>query len=122
MVDGGGGSIINVSSTSGMHGVPKHASHAATKQGIVGLTRQIAVEYGPKGVRCNAIAPGFVAYEPGERREPAGAGPSFSPEGIPLGRFTRPRDTANAALFLASDDSSFITGQVIVVDGGGSIR
>jgi 3-oxoacyl-[acyl-carrier protein] reductase len=121
MVDGGGGSIINVASVSGIKGTPGHAAHAATKMGVVGLTRQIAVEYGPKQVRCNAIAPGYIEYAPGQLRV-ARQSVGLKPDGIPLGRFTRPEDTAACALFLASDDASFITGQVLVVDGGGSIR
>ncbi|NIO09623.1 MAG: SDR family oxidoreductase [Deltaproteobacteria bacterium] len=122
MLRHGSGSIINISSGSGgVRGVPNHAAHAATKAGIVGLTRQIAVEYGPKGIRCNAIAPGFLVYQPGQRRV-ASQTRERSPEGIPLGRFTRPEDTAYCALYLASDESSYVTGQVLVVDGGNSVR
>ena len=120
MLDGGGGSIVNVSSVSGINGTPRHAAHAATKMGVVGLTRQVAVEYGPKGIRCNAIAPGFIAYAEGQLRVPRQT-KGLTPDAIPLRRFCAPEDTANAALFLASDDSSFITGQVIVVDGGDSV-
>jgi NAD(P)-dependent dehydrogenase (short-subunit alcohol dehydrogenase family) len=120
MLDGGGGSIINVSSVSGINGSPRHAAHAATKMGVVGLTRQVAVEYGPKGIRCNAIAPGFIAYAEGQLRV-ARQTKGLTPDAIPMRRFCTPEDTANAALFLASDDSSFITGQIIVVDGGETI-
>ena len=120
MLDGGGGSIVNVSSVSGINGTPRHAAHAATKMGVVGLTRQIAVEYGPKGIRCNAIAPGYIAYAEGQLRV-ARQTRGLTPDTIPLRRFCTPEDTASMALFLASDDSSFITGQVLVVDGGGSI-
>ena len=122
MLETGAGSIINISSVSGLFGsAPNHAAHAVTKAGIVGLTRQVAVEYGPRGIRCNAIAPGFLVYEPGQRRV-AQQSPVRSPEGIPLGRFTRPEDTAYCALYLASDESSNITGQTFVVDGGASAR
>ena len=122
MLEHGSGSIINISSGSGgVRGVPNHAAHAATKAGIVGLTRQIAVEYGPKGIRCNAIAPGFLVYEPGQRRI-ASQTRERSPEGIPLGRFTRPEDTAYCALYLASEEASYVTGQLFVVDGGNSVR
>ena len=121
MLETGSGSIINISSGSGLYGgVPRHAAHAATKAAIVGLTRQIAVEYGPKGIRCNAVVPGFLEYAPGQRRvasvslNVAGR----SPAGIPLGRFTRPEDTAQCAVHLASDGASFVTGQVIHVNGG----
>lgn len=121
MLDRGGGSIINVSSVSGLYGTPRHASHAATKAGITGLTKQLAVEYGAHGIRCNAIAPGFLVYAPGQRRV-ASQTRGLTPDHIPLGRFARPEDTAYCALFLASDESSYITGQVIVVDGGASAR
>jgi NAD(P)-dependent dehydrogenase (short-subunit alcohol dehydrogenase family) len=122
MLEAGSGCIINISSGSGLYsGTPRHAAHAATKAAIVGLTRQIAVEYGPKGIRCNAIAPGFLQYAPGQRRV-ASQTRGLTPEGIPLGRFTRPEDTAHCALQLASDDASFITGQIILVDGGSQAR
>ena len=120
MLESGSGSIVNISSGSGLQGVPRHAAHAATKAGIVGLTRQIAVEYGPRGIRCNAIAPGFLVYAPGQRRV-ASQTRERSPEGIPLRRFTRPEDTAYCALYLASDEASYVTGQVFVVDGGNSV-
>jgi NAD(P)-dependent dehydrogenase (short-subunit alcohol dehydrogenase family) len=121
MLEHGGGSIINISSVSGLYGSPRHASHAATKAGITGLTKQIAVEYGPRGIRCNAIAPGFLVYAPGQRRV-ASQTRNMTPDHVPLGRFTRPEDTAYCALYLASDESSYVTGQVIVVDGGASAR
>ena len=117
---GNGGSIINISSVAGLYPSPRHAAHAATKAGIVGLTRQIAVEYGPKGIRCNAIAPSFLEYGPGQRRI-ASQTPVSPPTG-PLGRHARPEDTAYCALYLASDESSFVTGQVLIVDGGTSAR
>jgi NAD(P)-dependent dehydrogenase (short-subunit alcohol dehydrogenase family) len=115
MLQSGGGSVINVSSVSGMYGARRNAAHAATKAGISGITRHIAHEYGPHGIRCNAIAPSYVEFGPGERRI-ASQTPVAPPTG-PLGRHVRPRDTADLAAFLASDESSFISGQVIVVDG-----
>ena len=121
MLEAGTGSIVNVSSVSGLYGSPNHAAHAATKAGIAGLTRQMAVDYGPRGIRCNAIAPGFLVYAPGQRRI-ASQTARFEPTGIPLGRFCRPEDTAWSAVYLASDESSFMTGQVLIVDGGASAR
>ncbi len=121
MLERGGGSIVNISSVSGLLGTPNHASHAATKAGITGLTKQIAVQYGPHGIRCNAIAPGYLVYAPGQRRV-ASQTRDMKPDLVPLGRFTRPEDTAYCALYLLSDESSYVTGQVIVVDGGISAR
>jgi NAD(P)-dependent dehydrogenase (short-subunit alcohol dehydrogenase family) len=121
MIEAGSGSIINISSVSGLYGSPNHAAHAATKAGIAGLTRQIAVDYGTRGVRCNAIAPGFLVYGPGQRRIESQTA-RFEPTGIPLGRFCTPEDTAWCAIYLASDESSFMTGQVLIVDGGISAR
>ena len=115
MLQSGAGSIVNVSSTSGMYGGRRNAAHAATKSGISGLTRHIAHEYGPNGIRCNAIAPSYVEFGPGDRRI-ASQTPVAPPTG-PLGRHVRPQDTAEVAVFLASDESSFISGQVIIVDG-----
>ncbi|MCI0888314.1 MAG: SDR family oxidoreductase [Chloroflexi bacterium] len=117
---GKGGSIINVSSGSGYHsGTPRHAAHAATKAAIAGLTKQIAVEYGPEGIRCNAIAPGFLVYAEGQRRVKSQS-VEMPATAIPLGRHVTPDDTAQWAAFLASDDSPMVTGQVISVDGGSS--
>lgn len=121
MLQAGAGSIINVSSVSGLYGSQNHGAHAATKAAIVGLTRQIAVEYGHAGIRCNAIAPGFLVYGAGQRRV-ASQTFNLTPEGIPLGRFARPEDTGLCALYLASDESSFVTGQVLIIDGGRTAR
>ena len=121
MKDTGGGSIINVSSVSGIKGSIRHAAHAATKMGVIGLTRQIAVEYGPQAVRCNAIAPGYITYGPGQLRVARQTLNAPNPDHVPLRRHCTPEDTANVALFLASDESAFVSGQVIVVDGAASI-
>ena len=117
MLAAGSGSIINIASRSGLFGVVGHGAHAATKAGVIGLTRQIAVEYGPKGIRCNAVAPSYIDY--GEERSRMRAN---SLDTYPLGRFAAPQDPVNTALFLASDEASFITGQVLLVDGGRSAR
>jgi 3-oxoacyl-[acyl-carrier protein] reductase len=114
MMQSGSGSVINVSSTSGIYGGRRNAAHSATKSGISGLTRHIAHEYGPNGIRCNAIAPSYVEFGPGDRRI-ASQTPVAPPTG-PLGRHVRPRDTAEVAVFL-TNESSFISGQVIIVDG-----
>lgn len=129
MLPAGAGAIVNVASASALYGVVTHGSHAATKAGVVGLTRQIAVEYGPRGIRCNAIAPTWVDYATPEARALVGesARPLAPPPGVvladyPLGRFARPQDPVYAALYLASDEASFLTGQVLVVDGGKTVH
>jgi NAD(P)-dependent dehydrogenase (short-subunit alcohol dehydrogenase family) len=119
---GNGGSIINISSGSGFHsGTPRHTAHAATKAGVAGMSKQIAAEYGSHGIRCNAIAPGFLVYEEGQRRV-QGQSRIMPADGIPLGRHVTPEDTAACAIFLASDDSSMLSGQTVSVDGGRSIK
>lgn len=114
----GSGVIINTSSTSGIVGIPTHGPHAATKAGVIGLTRSIAVDYGPNGIRCNAIAPGFVPFT---KQTADMSNDPFIEMMLgmqPLKRPGTPDDVAAAALFLASDESSWITGQVLAVDGG----
>ena len=113
------GSIINTASLSGLYGVKGHGVHAATKGGVIGLTRQIAVEYGPSGIRCNAICPSYIDFDPDQPGYRGGAGSSGIAE-FPLGRYAKPEDPVNVAIFLASDEASFITGQSFIVDGGKS--
>ena len=122
MMAAGSGSIVNVSSVSGYAaGSRRHPAHAAAKAAIAGLTKQIAVEYGPYGVRCNAIAPGFLVYGEGQRRIAGQSGSGPPVEGVPMGRHVKPEDTALCALYLASDESAMTNGQTIIVDGGRSI-
>lgn len=122
MMSAGRGSIVNVSSVSGYAGGSKlHPAHAAAKAGVAGLTKQVAVEYGPWGIRCNAIAPGFLVYAAGQRRIAGQSGQGPPKEAVPLGRHVAPEDTARCALYLASDESSMTNGQTIVLDGGRSI-
>ncbi|MEE8601504.1 SDR family NAD(P)-dependent oxidoreductase [Euzebya tangerina] len=129
MIESGGGSVINQASVGGIVGVPGIFPYAAAKAGVIGMTKQSAVEMGPHGVRFNAIAPGTAptplvtaVYEKG-----AGSGGEFSTieEGLanatkkyPIGRLGTVEDIANLALFLASDESAWITGAVHVIDGG----
>lgn len=110
------GKIINISSVSGILGNVGQANYAASKAGVIGLTKTMARELGSRGITVNAIAPGFVDTEmtevlSGEIRENAC-------KQIILGRFGKPEDIANTAVFLASDKADYITGQVISVDGG----
>lgn len=110
------GKIINISSVSGILGNVGQANYAASKAGVIGLTKTMARELGSRGITVNAIAPGFVDTEmtevlSEEIRENAC-------KQIILGRFGKPEDIANVAVFLASDKADYITGQVISVDGG----
>lgn len=126
---GRGGSIVNQASVGGLVGVPGIAPYAAAKAGVIGLTRQAAVEFGPDQIRINAICPGTaptpLVVETYEAR--AGSGGVFDTidEGLanaakkyPIGRLGTVEDIANLALFLASDEAAWITGAVHVIDGG----
>lgn len=114
----GGGVILNTASTSGLVGIPGHGPHAATKAGVIGLTRSIAVDYGPKGIRCNAVAPGFVPYTQQTQDLSNDEFIQMMLQTQPIKRYGKPEDIAYCALFLCSDEASWITGQVIAVDGG----
>jgi 3-oxoacyl-[acyl-carrier protein] reductase len=111
------GSIINMSSIVGIGGNAGQSSYAASKAGILGFTKSIAKELGSRNIRCNAIAPGFVETDMTHYLRDGDAGKKFL-EGIPLGRFGKAEEIADTTLFLASDLSAYITGQVISVCGG----
>lgn len=111
------GSIINMSSIIGVKGNAGQSSYAASKAGIIGFTKSIALELGSRNIRCNAIAPGFVETDMTHYLKEGEASKSFM-EKIPLNRFGSTEDIANAALFLASSMSTYITGQVLSVCGG----
>jgi NAD(P)-dependent dehydrogenase (short-subunit alcohol dehydrogenase family) len=122
MVKAGGGKIVNVASTLGLMASEGFAAYVSSKHGEVGLTKQMALEYGPKNIRVNAICPGPIDTPMlvasgivGERRRQMEAT-------IPLRRIGTPEDIASAALFFASEDSSFVSGIHLPVDGGGSAR
>jgi 3-oxoacyl-[acyl-carrier protein] reductase len=110
------GSIINMASVVGIHGIGGQANYAASKAGLIGLTKSLARETASRGVRVNAIAPGFIESDM-TSAIPEAAREKMLGE-IPLKRAGKPEDIAEAALFLASDSSSYITGQVLSVDGG----
>jgi 3-oxoacyl-[acyl-carrier protein] reductase len=110
------GSIVNVSSIVGLHGNWGQANYAASKAGIIGFTKSLARELGSRGVRANVVAPGYVQTRltdvlPDEAKD-------LMLKNTPLGRFGEPADVARAVRFLCSDDASFITGEVLLVDGG----
>ena len=111
------GSIINMSSIIGMRGNAGQSSYAASKAGIIGFTKSIAAELGSRNVRCNAIAPGFVETDMTHYLKEGEAAKSFLNK-IPLGRFGQASEIADVTLFLASDMSSYVTGQVISTCGG----
>jgi 3-oxoacyl-[acyl-carrier protein] reductase len=110
------GRIINIGSVVGLRGNAGQANYAAAKAGVVGLSKSLARELGSRGVTVNAVAPGFITTD-----MTAGLPASVKEESlksIPLQRFGLPEDIAKAVVFLASEDASYITGQVLVVDGG----
>jgi 3-oxoacyl-[acyl-carrier protein] reductase len=111
------GSIINMSSIVGVKGNAGQSSYAASKAGIIGFTKSIAQELGSRNIRCNAIAPGFVETDMTHYLKEGDAASSYMAS-IPLGRFGQGADIANVAVFLASDMSAYVTGQVISVCGG----
>jgi NAD(P)-dependent dehydrogenase (short-subunit alcohol dehydrogenase family) len=116
------GSIINISSMASQYGIPKVIAYTASKSAIEGMTRAMAVELSPAGIRVNCIAPGFIATKM------SATALNNDPERkdrvlkrTPMAKLGTPEDIANTAYFLASDASAFITGTVIPVDGGNSI-
>ncbi len=122
MMDSGGGAVVNTSSISGLLGWPDSSAYCASKGGVIQLTREMAVEYGPHNIRVNCICPGTTVTPMIDRL----LGLEEDPEGTalsiramhPLGRFAQPEEIARAMLFLASEEASFVTGAVLPVDGG----
>jgi NAD(P)-dependent dehydrogenase (short-subunit alcohol dehydrogenase family) len=125
----GGGSIISISSVHGILAAARSVAYETAKGAVLLLVKEMAVDFGPLGVRVNAICPGLIVHEGNSRRGRRGEGWQQDPfrAGLarvdyPLGRWGTPQDIANAALFLASDEASFVTGHALVVDGGLSIQ
>ena len=121
MVEAGGGVIVNTASTAAIVASPTFGAYSAAKSGVLGITRSVAYDFGPQGIRCNAVLPGLIRT--------AATVPVLSNEEraewlrskIVVGRIGEPSDIAHAVLYLASDESSFMTGQTLVVDGGRQI-
>jgi NAD(P)-dependent dehydrogenase (short-subunit alcohol dehydrogenase family) len=121
MLGHGGGAIVNVTSIHGVAGAPEHSVYAATKGAIIAYTRTLGVELAHKGVRVNAIAPGWINVE-NHAKAISGFNERDAAESaknaVPVGRFGLPIDIAKLAVFLCTEDSGFIVGQTIIVDGG----
>jgi NAD(P)-dependent dehydrogenase (short-subunit alcohol dehydrogenase family) len=120
MLEAGAGSIVNVASISGLRGVADRSAYNASKHGLVGLTRTLAAEWGGRGVRVNAVCPGWVKTEMDEEDQAAGGYTDRDiVEHVPMGRFATPEDVARAIVFLADPElSGFMNGVALPVDGG----
>ena len=120
MLDAGSGSVVNVASVAGLQGVADRSAYNASKHGLIGLTRTLAVEWGARGVRVNAVCPGWVKTEMDHKDQ---AGGTYTDQDItdhvPMGRFARPQDIAQAIAWLCDDSrSGFVNGVALPVDGG----
>lgn len=120
MLEAGSGSIINVASVAGLLGISDRAAYNASKHGLIGLTRTLAAEWGGRGVRVNAVCPGWVKTEMDVADQATGSYSDADITGrVPMGRFATPDDIAHAIAFLADDnESGFINGHTLSVDGG----
>src|SRR5262249_3778730 len=117
------GAIVSIASTAGLVGIPGRGPYCAAKAGLLGLTRALALEVAPAGIRVNAVAPGYTrtdliqqALDDGSQRE------DWLLERVPLGRPAAPAETAAIVRFLAGDEARYVTGQVVVADGGWTIQ
>ena len=130
MIKGGGGSIINVSSLAGLRSIPAMPAYCASKGGLIKLTQQVALDYGPFKVRCNVICPGgvrtaFIETAMGHFTKALSTDLdgvfAFFSKNVPLRRIAAPSEISGTCSYLASDDSSFMTGSVLVIDGGAAV-
>jgi NAD(P)-dependent dehydrogenase (short-subunit alcohol dehydrogenase family) len=117
------GAIVSIASTAAIVGIPGRGPYCAAKAGILGLTRALAVEVAPAGIRVNAVAPGFTrtqliqqALDDGSQQE------DWMLQRVPLGRLATPEEIAGVVVFLASDEAAYVTGQVVVADGGWTVQ
>jgi NAD(P)-dependent dehydrogenase (short-subunit alcohol dehydrogenase family) len=118
MVERGGGSIINLSSVSALVGTPRRAAYAASKGGLDAMTRSLAIELGPSGIRVNAVAPGVVDTALWAKNKTIPGVVETIERQTPLRRWATPEDIADVIVFLASHAARFVTGETIAVDGG----
>jgi NAD(P)-dependent dehydrogenase (short-subunit alcohol dehydrogenase family) len=118
MIEGGGGSIINTASVSGLHGDGGSVVYAASKAAVVNLTRALSTDHAPAGIRVNAICPGTIETPPVRRMMEDPVALQRNLDAHALRRLGRPAEIAAAAVWLASDESSFVSGEALVVDGG----
>jgi len=123
MLEQKSGSIVNVASIAGLVGIADRSAYNASKHGLIGLTRTLAAEWGGRGVRCNAVCPGWVKTEMDVADQAGGGYNDADIEGAnPMGRFASPEDIAQAILFLAEPErSGFVNGQALAVDGGWTV-
>lgn len=126
MIKNGGGSIVNTASSAAIVGSPNLAAYSASKGGVVSLTKEMAIDYAGRGIRVNCICPGAIMTPMIERFIKKSPNPEETKKNIdemhPIGRIGKPEEIANAVLFLASDESSFVTGHSLIVDGGLTAR
>ncbi len=122
MLEQGKGKIVNMASIAGLVGFEQSAAYTAAKGGVVNLTRQMALDYSPKGINVNAIAPGIIETDMTKGIIGNEAVQKDFLSKTPIGRFGKPEDIAFAALYLASVESDFVTGEILVVDGGWTVK
>lgn len=118
MVEARCGSVVNVSSVAGLRGVPGMSHYAAAKAAVISLTQSLAVEVADRGIRVNALVPGWIDTDLTDFLRADDAIEDMALARVPMGRWGRPEEIAEGALFLASDASSFMTGQCLILDGG----
>jgi NAD(P)-dependent dehydrogenase (short-subunit alcohol dehydrogenase family) len=118
MLAAGRGTIVNVASVAGLGGFPRHSAYAASKHGVVGLTRTAALEYGRKGIRINALCPGFTRTPMVQSMLDAGLTESELTARVPIGRLGTAEEMADTVLYLCSSASAFMVGHALAIDGG----